>query len=75
MKSETLKCMECGIVAMRLFPDPRTPPLSVDPCLCKPCLTQAVELGIEELQDYLDDNDEVIKVSKYEWSDKRRQQT
>jgi hypothetical protein len=59
------ECMNCGDEAKMLFFDPRTPPLSIGPCLCGYCalgelrdLMTDVSREISHVEDAMRDADE-----------------
>jgi|HubBroStandDraft_2_1064218.scaffolds.fasta_scaffold07674_5 hypothetical protein len=43
-------CLECERPASRLYPDPRDPPLDIEPCLCSTCSRSAVDERIVDLE-------------------------
>ncbi len=42
------ECQDCGKRGMYLHSDPRTPPLSIDKCLCRDCYKGAAEQVLED---------------------------
>lgn len=50
-----MKCLECEDNSDRLHPDPSTPPLSRDNCLCDICWASHARDEIESLQDVVGD--------------------
>ena len=44
-------CMECEEKAEELHDDPRTPPLEIEPCLCRECFINAASDEIDEYEE------------------------